>query len=256
MSKFVLFCFKSFPLGFAVLLSGCSFFNFGLGNNSSSVTSVTVEEKFTMITLHDGDYSQQFSVQIGKIAQITELTKQNYYSLGYFDQEENGTKYFNADGSSTQVWSENLPTDFYVNYAPIEQFIHKEENLEYEFGWRAAHVMSLDAEFMNAVKSNLSRNLNINVSFYGYDSTSGNDWVVYYKNVSTYNEGSLNKTQILARYPGKKIILSSTFEYESFEVTYESKSIYGGENLTCFFDRSNMSGTGKVKNLAFEITFN
>lgn len=231
--------------------SGCSLFTGGSG------TGNPIAQK-TTITLCDGSYSQDFEVTIGQQAKITELTKQGYYLTGYYDSETGGEKYFDASGKSTAVWSASNPTTFYAQYKPIDEFVMTTtfaKSGTHEFSYHTHGNITGNAEFQNALKANLNKNLKVEYSLNGYDSDDGEDWIVYFKNVDSYNEGNLTKDKIASKYYGKVFIMSSSFKTISGTASIPANYIYSGEGFVTFVSRGASFGEGKFKNFNLIITF-
>lgn len=239
-------------------LSSCGFLDL-LNGHSGGNQDDSESLETTQITLYDGDFSKTFDVAIGKKASISELTKQGYYSLGYFDSPEGGTKYFNADGTSTVAWNYNLPTSFYVQYAPISSFSYIDDSAfdgTYDFGWHIKHDLVISPECMNGIKANLDLNLSITASFSGYDSSSFVDsWILYYKNVSSYDEGNYSTAGILKAFVGEEFSVGTS--YASYTITKKVATdyVFSGTSLTCLFSRGNTFGSGYLRNLKYSISF-
>ncbi len=231
-----------------MLLSGCSL----LGENDSSIPPAET----VSITLHDENYADTFSVEVGKQASITELTKQGYYSKGYYDSATGGEKYFEADGTSVSVWSKSYPTDLYVQYAPISEFCYEKTYITKgeEFSYYTGQSVSVKGEFLNAIKGNLNKNVKIEVSFSAYDSKE-KDWALYFKNVAKYDEGSLTMSKILEKYPGVKLKISSSFNIYSFSKTVSASTINAGKNISLIITRGNTFGEGEIRDCTMKFTF-
>ncbi|MBQ4072020.1 MAG: hypothetical protein IJD51_06395 [Clostridia bacterium] len=231
-----------------IMLSSCQF----IGGDSTP----PAPEKKT-ITIHDGTYSESLEVEIGKQAKITSLSKQGYFSNGYFDSENGGTRYFDASGTSLAVWSTSNPTDFYVQYSPISEFNNKAEfctDKASSFGYHICTKISFSPKFKNALSANLDKTVKIDFTFNAYD-TDQEDWVVYFKNVSQYGEGGYNTDQIVNKYHGHKIDVPSSYKTYSFTSYIPASEIYAGDCLGLFFSRGNTWGDGYIKNVVVNISF-
>ncbi len=148
--------------------TGCLDFLFsslGLGNdNSESENKIVLQIHINDSTISVDAYEDK-SVHIDKIA-----TKYGYYITGYFDAPEGGTKYFDSDGNSLSVWSKSNPTEFYAQWANVDNYniiskpvvwdntysFNSEANLGY-YTNIATHVSAIDG--------NLSRTLRLTLSF-------------------------------------------------------------------------------------------
>lgn len=235
-------------LVFTLSLGGCSFLGSGDGSdmNNSKV----------QITLHDGNFSKNFDVTVGTTAKIDELTKIGYFSTGYYTSENGGDKYFDASGKSLSSWAENYPTDFYVQYKPISEF--QLESNHYtskakEFTYYEGTIVTTTPEFLNAMKANSQKTLNVTTSFWAYDSKK-EDWVVYYKNLAKFNEGNMTKDKIANQYYGYIIDVPSSYTSFSYSCNIPVSKIAGGEKMTFLYSRGATMGEGAIKNLNITIT--
>ena len=241
----------AFTFALALSFSGCFFVESGNGSYNGGGGSNTVK-----ITLHDGSYAKSFDVEVGSQAKIDELTKMGYYSTGYYTSTEGGEQYFDASGTSLSTWSSNYPTDFYVQYLPIEEFSKKavfySSNAK-EFSYYEGAIVKLDPQFANAMKANLNKTLNVYTYFSAYD-TKAEDWVVYYKNVAKYNEGSMTKDKIASQYYGYIIDVPSNYTNFSYSCNIPISKISNGDCLAFLYSRGANVGKGYIKNLTINIT--
>ena len=195
---------------------------------------------------------------MGKQAQIDECVKQGCYVKGYYTKPDGGERYFSADGKSLSEWDKSYPDEFYVQYAPISEFSYtttftKDKITTFSYNLHA--TIALKGELKNAISANLDKSIVIKVSFNAADTSGDEDWVVYYKNTDSYNEGNLRTNEIANKYHGFVIDADSTYKTYSGTSTIPASTVYAGESLVCFFSRGASFGDGKIKTITFEIVF-
>lgn len=216
------------------------------------------KEKTVAITLYDGEEARSYEVTVGKQAAIGECIKHGYYSMGYYTAPEGGERYFSADGKSLSEWSESFPTVFYVQYAPIGDFSCTKSFLDNEIHTLSYYTharINTVGELGNALKGNLDKTIRVKLSFIASDTSGDEDWVIYYKNTQSYNEGNLISKAIAAKYHGFEIDVGSSYQSFSHISYIPASEIYAGEALVAFFNRGATFGDGKIKNIVFELSF-
>lgn len=197
-------------------ISGCSLFynpTKNDGNNSSNKNNKTT------ITIYDGDISNEFEVEYGKQAEVTALTKQGYYLLGYYTEPNGGEKYFDLNGKSMQVWQENMPTTFYAHWASISGLTYNSEvdctdEAESLSFYSTCFYYELPDDFKNAINGNLNKDLNVTVHFKAKEKLSG--VLSSYAPVTIrLQDGSGDSASTYAKQK-----LTPTKEYESYDLNF------------------------------------
>ncbi len=146
------------------LLNGCS-----PEDNSWPPRALT--KKITL-TIHDSDEIYTVPAYVGKevsVARQTITSKLGYYLKGYYDSKTGGQMYFDSDGRSVSVWSNNYPTTFYAQWENVDNFVLANNiawNDTYKFfGERYLSFHCTDGIKKSAIAGNRSRNVHITVRF-------------------------------------------------------------------------------------------
>ena len=103
----------------ATILCGCSLFESVGGSKSKPVPKIE-------LTIHDGSSTRTVEVTPGMKTAITPHTKKDHYLKGYFDQEQNGTKYIDSAGVSLIEWKSTNPTELYAQWGNIYDLLFEE----------------------------------------------------------------------------------------------------------------------------------
>ncbi len=151
-------------------ISGCSLF-VDKDKDAEGITKST-------LTIYDEGVSTQIVAKYGEKVSIPKAIRAGYYLEGYFDKEEGGKKYFDAEGQSVNNWSKEYPSVFYARWADISSLtisfdvFGNEPKHGGSSGQRTAEV-SLDKAFVSAIFGNTDRNLKIE---YSIDLKTGNGY--------------------------------------------------------------------------------
>lgn len=94
--------------------------------------------------------------------------KIGYFLDGFYDQNENGTKYFDTTGKSVSTWDDSFPTLFYTRWKTLDNLsyqntlVSESESLS---SFSAEHFVTTDlpSDFYNGIKGNLLSKIYVTV---------------------------------------------------------------------------------------------
>lgn len=146
--------------------TGCMDFLFsalGLGSDESENNKIVLQIHVNEETLSVNAYEDE-QVTIEKLA-----IKQGYYLTGYFDAPEGGTKYFDSNGNSLSVWSKNNPTEFYAQWANVDNYMIKDSvTWDNTYSFSSSKLLgfyTINSATISAIDGNLSRTIRFTLSF-------------------------------------------------------------------------------------------
>ena len=150
----------------SISVSACSLLNNSINKEHNELPE---EPKTTTITVYNGETPVEFTLTLGQEGQIDVFTKPGYYFIGAYDLENGETKYFDIDGKSTVVWSEDKPTVFHARFKSIYDVNYvkllRDEN---PYSWHSGEKwfeFAFDDILKNAIMANLDADLGVDIEY-------------------------------------------------------------------------------------------
>lgn len=203
------------------------------------------------ITIHQNNEERSITAVVGNYVNLSVHVDEGEYCKGIFDKPTGGTKYFGGTGKSIDVWSEENPTEFYVQNGSIYDLVvnFPDDGSEISFGASSGYsgfTEEFDDCFISAVVHNPEAKIEINTIFSAKGSTSG-----FEAEFRIYNNKNIKFAELV---DSKEFTLSQSYQQCLMQTVTEANVFRNGS--ICFLAFNNgIFGRGTAKYVSIDVRF-